>query len=403
MDPHLEAKLLYRRLTSLLGALDPERPPAQALVAFVEDFFESLHQELRLGAAALYAEQHDGFARLLAVGIGSEGFPETLSPGLRPLALAFQHGVYIFSDAEAAGSAFPETPAAAFAVGRRPRRHVVFFLLSPGFQLDQLDFALNTVRAALGARMVEAGLRGSLRQAAEIQASLLPEEPPAFPGFEIAARSQPAEEVGGDFYDFHTHDEDLLGFALGDASGHGLPAALLVRDVVTGLRMGLERELKVEHVFAKLNRVIHQSNLSSRFVSMFYGELDREGTLVYVNAGHEPPMIFPARSPRGRPPRVIRLTAGGTVVGPLAEVRYRRGVAHVRPGETLLLLTDGVLERRSPSGEFFGEERVIETIHEARGAPVAELVERLFARAQAFGEGRPFDDDATVLTIRREA
>ena len=92
--------------------------------------------------------------------------------------------------------------------------------------------------------------------------------------------------MGGDFYDFHDLGEGTLGIAIGDASGHGLPAALLVRDVVTGLRMGIEKELKVAHVFEKLNRVIHRSRLSSRFVSVFYAELDRDGNLVYVNAGH---------------------------------------------------------------------------------------------------------------------
>ena len=96
-------------------------------------------------------------------------------------------------------------------------------------------------------------------------------------------RSIPAEEVGGDFCDFVHVAEDLVGFALGDASGHGLPAALLVRDIVTGLRMGLEKHLRMEYVFSKLNRVIHRSNVSSRYVSVFYGELERNGN---------PPLAF---------------------------------------------------------------------------------------------------------------
>ena len=128
--------------------------------------------------------------------------------------------------------------------GRRPTRHILFYLLDTGWQFDELDFSLNTVRAAVGSRLFDARVRGSVREAAEIQQSLL-EEPPDFPGFDLAARSVPAEEVGGDFFDFHAFDEDMLGVSIGDASGHGLPAALLVRDVVTGLRMGLEKELKI--------------------------------------------------------------------------------------------------------------------------------------------------------------
>ena len=93
----------------------------------------------------------------------------------------------------------------------------------------------------------------------------------------------------------------MLGLSIGDASGHGLPAALLVRDVVTGMRMGIEKELKVAHVFEKLNRVIHRSRLSSRFVSVFYGELEADGNLVYVNAGHQPPILFFREQRPGQP------------------------------------------------------------------------------------------------------
>ncbi len=100
----------------------------------------------------------------------------------------------------------------------------------------------------------------------------------------------------------------MLGLAIGDASGHGLPAALLVRDVVTGLRMGIEKDLKVAYVFAKLNRVIHRSNLSSRFISVFYGELEADGNLIYVNAGHFPPSLF-FTDPKG-PQTELELATG---------------------------------------------------------------------------------------------
>ena len=164
--------------------------------------------------------------------------------------------------------------------------------MGEGWVREELDFALNTVRAALGSRLMEERARGSFREAAEIQQSLLLDELPEFPGYELAARSVPTEEVGGDFFDFIPFDGEMLGLAIGDASGHGLPAALLVRDLVTGLRMGIERELKVAPVLTKLNRVIHRSRLSSRFVSVFYGELEASGNLIYVNAGHQPPLLF---------------------------------------------------------------------------------------------------------------
>jgi sigma-B regulation protein RsbU (phosphoserine phosphatase) len=274
------------------------------------------------------------------------------------------------------------------------------FLLADGWQLEELDFALNTIRASLDARLVDARVRGSFREATEIQQSLLVEEPPDFAGFEIAARSLPAEEVGGDFYDFHDLGEGTLGLAIGDASGHGLPAALLVRDVVTGLRMGIEKELKVAHVFEKLNRVIHRSRLSSRFISVFYAELEHDGNLVYVNAGHQPPILFFREQ---LPDKVseIELSNGGTVIGPLPEAHFHRGFARLRPGEVLLLLTDGILERRDKVSEFFGDKQVRDVVRRHQSESAETILAKLFDAASAWGDGRPWEDDATIVVVKR--
>ena len=296
------AKLLYRRLDALFGSLKTRRPQPKLVETFLEDCFANLRDDLRLRAGLLYAERRDGFVLVKAVGDPGRRSPRRSTPRCPPLAEVERHRVYIFRDPDAEGSPhrlglLARAAAAGLVVGQRPLRYALFFLLADGWQADELDFALNTIRASLDARLVDARVRGSFREAAEIQQSLLVEEPPQFPGYDLAARSVAAEEVGGDFYDFHSFNEDMLGLSIGDASGHGLPAALLVRDVVTGMRMGIEKELKIAHVFEKLNRVIHRSRLSSRFVSVFYGELERDGNLVYVNAGHQPPILF-FRHPR---------------------------------------------------------------------------------------------------------
>ena len=237
------AKLLYRRLDALFGSLKKGRSQSKLIESFVEDALASLKDDLRLRAGLVYAERRDNFALVKALGDTGTPVAETFEPALTPLAELARHRVYIWSAPEAAGSpqqlgVLPEGAAAGLIVGQRPHRYAILFLLADGWQLEELDFALNTIRASLDARLVDARVRGSFREAAEIQQSLLVEEPPAFPGFELAARSLPAEEVGGDFYDFYDLGEDTLGLAIGDASGHGLPAALLVRDVVTGLRDG---------------------------------------------------------------------------------------------------------------------------------------------------------------------
>jgi sigma-B regulation protein RsbU (phosphoserine phosphatase) len=400
------AKLLYRRLDALFGSLKTRRAQPKLLESFLEDAFANLRDDLRLRAGFLYAERRDNFALVKAVGEVERPPAETLDPALSPLAEVKRHRVYIFRDPDAEGSPhrlglLPRAAVAALVVGQRPQRYAVFFLLADGWQVEEVDFALNTIRASLDARLVDARVRGSFREAAEIQQSLLVEDPPPFPGFELAARSVAAEEVGGDFYDFHSFNGDMLGLSIGDASGHGLPAALLVRDVVTGMRMGIEKELKVAHVFEKLNRVIHRSRLSSRFVSVFYGELERDGNLVYVNAGHQPPILF-FREQRPGQPCDLELSIGGTVIGPLPEARFRRGFARVHPGEVLLMLTDGILERRDKAGEFFGLDRVRAIVRESQAEPATVILDRLFEAALGWGAGRPWEDDATIVVVKRD-
>jgi len=403
MSPELsrfDPKLLYRRLDSLFGALKPGRSLRRVLESFVEDAFRTLRDDLSLEGAYLYGERRDDFTLVKQVGPAVTPPPESVSPKALPLALAFQHRVYLFShpdSPESPGQAglLPPGPAAALVVGRRPHRYVIFFLLREGWVAEELDFALNTVRAALGSRLQDERVRGNVKEAAEIQQSLLVEDPPAFAGYELACRSLAAEEVGGDFYDFLPLGDDLMGLAIGDASGHGLPAALLVRDVVTGLRMGVERDLKVTYVFSKLNRVIHRSNLSSRFVSVFYGELERDGNLIYVNAGHQPPLIFTADG------SVVELRTGGTVIGPLREPHFKRGFAYLPPGSLLVMCTDGILERRDEDGEFFGEDRLKVLVRMSREASAQQLLERIVGVTAAFGAMRPWEDDATVVVVKR--
>jgi sigma-B regulation protein RsbU (phosphoserine phosphatase) len=395
----LEPKRLYRRLDSLFGSLDQSRPQPQLLKAFLRESFTALADDIQLSAALLYGERRDDFLLLDRVGEAFEPVQESLSAELPPLRLTFEHRVFIFPDPAQEGSPqslglLPPQPAAALTVGRRPSRYVFFFVLRPTWEREELDFTLNTLRAAFGSRLKDERVRGSFRQAAEIQRSLLPDEAPQLPGFDIGFKSLATEEVGGDFFDFLSLSDDTLGLSIGDASGHGLPAALLVRDVVTGLRMGIEKELRVAPVFSRLNKVVHRSNLSSRFVSVFYGELTVNGTLTYVNAGHQPPLLFSQR-------RAERLEIGGTVIGPLPRARFELGGTRMEPGSTLVLCTDGILERRDAKGEFFPEERLGSEVLARPEESSQETVERVFQTVFSFGQERPWDDDATLMVVRR--
>jgi sigma-B regulation protein RsbU (phosphoserine phosphatase) len=140
--------------------------------------------------------------------------------------------------------------------------------------------------------------------------------------------------------------------------------------------------------------VIHRSNLSSRFVSVFYGEVEAGGNVTYVNAGHPPPLLF-------FPDRTLELETGGTVIGPLPEVRFRQGLARLEPGHVLVLCTDGILERRNRAGDFFGRERLEAVVRDGLGQTAGALLDRIFEAAREFGKTRHWEDDATVVVLRR--
>jgi serine phosphatase RsbU (regulator of sigma subunit) len=343
---------------------------------------EAFAEEIGWTGAALLVRGTKGLGVLAAVGrpISAQSVSE----------LPTSKGQVVFSEAEESSG----RPSACFLV-EAPRDPCLFvFDLEPTCDRREAELFLSTAASILSLRLLEEELGDTLREAAEIQHSLLPETPPAFAGYEIAARSVPAAEVGGDWYDFLPLGEGSLGLAIGDASGHGLPAALMARDVVIGLRMGIEREFRAGYVLEKLNRVIHASLLSSRFVSLLYGELEENGSFFYYNAGHDPALLL---GPGG----CTDLESGDPVLGPLSSVRFRRRFAHLDRGSMLALYTDGVVERRSSTGELFGLARLRELLLRGIETPAAELVRRCFDEVEAFGDPSVEKDDATLVIVRR--
>jgi hypothetical protein len=390
---------LPQALSGLFNTLERRRPRRGQLDSFVDDVFPLLSTELGATAMLVYSERREGFELHKRMGDEPANRTDRLTPDCPCLALLARHRVYIFPDpaderSPAARQILSRGPAAGLLVGRRPYRHAFFLRLAQGWARDRVDSLLNVLRAALGLQLLEERVRSSYRQAAEVQDGLTREAPPHLPGFEIAGRSVAAEELGGDFCDFVHLGGDVVGLAVGDASGHGLPAALLVRDVVTALRMGFERQLRVEHVFRRLNRVIHRGNPSSRYVCVFYAELESDGNLSYVNAGHQPPLLF-------RRGQVVELRTGGTVIGPFPDAEFQRGFTRMGAGDVLVLYTDGLTERRRADGEFFGEERLKQVVQAHRTSSAAELLQRVLDASHAFGGGRPWDDDVTLVVVKR--
>lgn len=390
----------YRELDRLLTLIDHEEALEPMLTRILESLHDGFEDQVGISSGRLYRTEGGEYTIVRSFGAkGKELLGVSIPADYPPLRFLHPDRVTYFDPDD--GRVDPEVEGqlgvgqfAAFSVGSE-HRYVVAFGIEPDADPEEVRLALGTLRYGIQHRLRQIGWEGQLKEARGIQVSLLPKGHPNFEGYEIAGRSIPAEEVGGDVFDFIHLDPHLLGIAVGDASGHGLPAALQARDVITGLRMGVQKDLKITAVLAKLNRVIHQSGLTSRFVSLLYGELESSGNFVYVNAGHEPGFVLRSDG------RVEELRSTGLVMGPVEHVDYRRNLVFLDPGDSILFYTDGVVERIRGSEEY-GRDRLLEEA-KARAAdtPVTELPAAILEAAFQWGDKVPWADDATVVFVRR--
>ncbi len=278
--------------------------------------------------------------------------------------------------------------------------YILSFNVEQDHDPEQILYSLGILRFSINQKIRQERMEEVFRQARRIQASILPRRIPKYGDFDIFGRSDPMESVGGDHYDYIPITDKILGLAIADVSGHGLPAALQVRDVYMGMRMGGARDFKIVRTVELLNSIIHKSTLTSRFVSMFYGELELNGLFIYVNAGHPAPFHLAADG------QVRTLEEGGAVLGPIPNATYERGFVRMRPGDLLLLYTDGIIETRGGDADGtseYGTERLLETARANRDASAREIVEAIFGDVEAFADGRPAQDDRTLVVVRRPA
>ncbi|MFQ5719680.1 MAG: PP2C family protein-serine/threonine phosphatase [Acidobacteriota bacterium] len=284
---------------------------------------------------------------------------------------------------------------AAIAVGDGGK-WLISFSLDPEAEHSHVLYCLNTVRHVIAWKLERSIMAGQILHVAEIQSSLFPREDPDFPGYEIHGASRPSEAVGGDVFDFLRLGQSLLGILIADSSGHGLPAALHARDVVTGMRIGMEKDLKITRVIEKLNRVIHQTSIYSKFVSLCYGELDRYGNFIYCNAGHVPVL-------RLRHGIFYEMSRGGPVLGPSSDAEYERGHTALRRGDLLAFYTDGITEAHDPAGEEFGLRRLKRIVAREADHTATEIVDAVMDEVARFAPDDPLRDDQTVVIVRRTA
>ncbi|TVM17083.1 hypothetical protein DPQ33_09785 [Oceanidesulfovibrio indonesiensis] len=266
-------------------------------------------------------------------------------------------------------------------------------------EIGELGRVLDDTGPALSERM---RIKEALDVAMQVQQSLLPDEPPAFAGFDIAARSDYCDETGGDFYDFVERKgfgPDRLLALVGDVSGHGIPAALLMSSTRAYLRSraaqpGPVHEL-VEHVNAQLSRDSHGTG---QFVTMLLLELNAESREVHwVRAGHDPALLFDSETGE-----MTELVGPGVSLGVAEDLEYESRHVVLTVGQVLIVGTDGIWEMRSASGEMYGKSRFREAITRHVHKDAQNMVDAIFEELYAFLGDEPREDDITLLVIKNE-
>ena len=234
-----------------------------------------------------------------------------------------------------------------------------------------------------------------------------PERIEAFEGYDMHGKTLPAAIAGGDYYDFidlegrfNLHNK--IGVVIADASGHGLAAAMLIRDFNTALYMGISFQSYYEKdttslLFTKMNRRMCRSSQHNQYISCFYGELQRNGILRYVNGGHPNPILL-------RKDQLMSLDAGGPVLGAFRDppAGYEVGEVQMEQNDILVCFTDGILEATNSEGEEYGRERVVTLAQDNRHLGARDLYNIIMEDVGNFSQQRGLADDQTLVVLKKE-
>ena len=239
-------------------------------------------------------------------------------------------------------------------------------------------------------------MQEEMRLAHKIQMDLLPRQPPRIAGYDIAGESIPAKVVGGDYFDFIAIDEDSLALCLGDVSGKGMPAALLMANLQATLRAQIARRAGPGECLERSNALLFRSTDDDKFATLFCARLDAAAhRLTYANAGHNHPLLVRAGG------QLTRLELGGIVLGCLEDFRYQEGAVELQPRDLLLVYSDGITESMNPAEEEYGEGALADLVRGHGGTSARELIDTIVASVRAHAGSAPQSDDMTLLVIKR--
>lgn len=276
-----------------------------------------------------------------------------------------------------------------------------------GVHFTEADQRLLGIIAAQSAQVVEnarlyeeekayALMQQQIRLARQIQIDLLPKSPPLMLGYDIAGMSIPAQEVGGDYFDFIVLDEDRLVICLGDVSGKGLPASLLMANLQATLRGQTFFETSAGECTTRSNQLLYKSTDPEKFATLFYGMLNaRTHEFCFCNAGHENPMLFSGDD------EPIRLTTGGLVLGVANDFPYEEETIMVGKEGLLVIFSDGVSEASNAEDDQFGEGRLLDLVRAHRHEPASVIINKIVDAVRAHTGEVPQMDDITLIALKR--
>jgi sigma-B regulation protein RsbU (phosphoserine phosphatase) len=239
-------------------------------------------------------------------------------------------------------------------------------------------------------------LEDDLELAARVQQQLFPCCVPALPGVQVAAHAHPARILSGDYYDFFFLGEQVQGMVIADVMGKGVAAAMLMASLQASLRILGPEAAALDALAARLNALFRDTVKLIRFITLCLVALDAEtGVLRYVNAGHNPPLLWDAAR------RTVRwLKPTGPALGLLPSPTYRTEAVQLHPGDVVVLYTDGLVEARDAAGEGFGEERLADYVRRHTDAPADRLLAGLRQAAARFAGGHLHDDVALLVVTK---
>jgi sigma-B regulation protein RsbU (phosphoserine phosphatase) len=239
-------------------------------------------------------------------------------------------------------------------------------------------------------------LEEELAIASSIQSRLFPKLLPEVTGYQLAARSTPTRQVGGDYYDAIELGDGRVLIAIADVSGKGVPAALLMSNVQASLRALCGPQMDLAANAAKISEIIYSNTDFNKYATFFYGILDPSSHLLaYTNAGHNPPILLRVTGD------VETLEVGGLPVGLMPGSTYESAVAEIGPGDVLVHYTDGITEAADAANEEFGEERLVRLVREGAGLDATALLDSIYDEVFAFSAGMPQGDDITMVVLKR--